>query len=96
MTLAEFIEEKGYEHGVYGSTKHGVGLPTGIKVKPNYSPIDGSHTLVVTGEQVISCVCAYPWGANDWRIRQSKAYDNPEGCAKAIEELANPPKGCWD
>jgi hypothetical protein len=96
MKLEEFIELKGYKLGTYGSVRHGCGLPHGIQIKPNYSPIDGDHTLVVTGEKVMSCVCSYPWMHNNWRIRSSNSYSSPEELEKIIKEMANPPKGCWD
>jgi len=96
MTLLEFIESKGFERGVYGGAKHSCGLPHGIKIKPDYSPIDGSHTLIVSGTMVKSCVCPSPWGHNDWRVYSSRSYNSPEELAKIIEEMSNPEKGCWD
>jgi hypothetical protein len=95
MTLAEFLKSKGYEIGNYGSVPHDCGLPYGTRIKPSFSPIDGGHVLVVTGETVTSCVCRCPYYFNDWSQRKTRSYDSPEELEKIIEEMMNPPKGCW-
>ena len=95
MTLSEFLESKGYEVGSYGRVPHSCGLPYGTQIKPSFSPIDGGHVLVVGGETVTSCVCRCPYYHNDWRSHQTRSYSSPEELEKLLEEMINPPKGCW-
>jgi hypothetical protein len=107
MTLLEFLKENGYnpvehskaqfgEHGI--ACQHKVGLPTGdhiLQLKPSYNPTDGTRTILVTNDSVSSYVCKTPYLHSNWRCTESRTYRSPEELNKHLNEMLNPPQGCW-
>jgi hypothetical protein len=92
-----WCQENGYRTGHYGNCRHQCGLPRieSVWVRPDWSPVDGDHVLLVTADRVIQAVCPYPWGDNDWQTRATYAYSTPEELKSILDRLVKPPQGCW-
>lgn len=81
----------------FGTSGHNCGLPnqTWVSVRPNYSPIDGAHVVLVTTEHVASYVNNYPSNFSDWRLRTRQGYSTPAEMVKAVQQMVKQPQGCW-
>jgi len=81
----------------YYSCPHQCGLPksSAIMVKPDSSPIDGAHAVIVTATHVSSYVCAIPYNHNNWMLRYSKEYKNQTEMIAAVDQLTRDSQGCW-
>lgn len=95
--IESWCRENGYALGHYGNCQHGCGLPhlENVWVRPEWSPVDGDHVLLVTAESVIQAVCPYPWGDNDWQVRATRTYSTPAELKAILDRLARKPQGCW-
>ena len=96
--IEEFIVSNGFETGVYGKycgCQHSCGLPTGIKVRPDWSPIDGSHTVVVTEDKVHTCHCNTPYYHRDWHTVGTESYETQAELLEILERRTKPPQNCW-
>jgi len=97
MKLREWLKENGYGEGANTWCSHTCGLPpTGNRVIPSYSPIDGAHTVVVTNTHVQSYVCRIPYNYSDWSAHgPARPYETPEQLKEILDEMIQEPKGCW-
>ena len=93
--MREWLTSEGYEQGCHGTCGHTCGLPPGVLVNPEYSPVDGAYTVLVTATEVISAVCVYPSNHNDWRITRRIAYTARDELSRLLRELTVQPRGCW-
>ncbi len=80
-----------------GSCGHGDGLPhiDAVRIRPEWSPIDGDHVILVGAAAVIQAVCPYPWGDHDWQIRGRWSYADTDELKSILERLVRRPQGCW-
>jgi len=80
---------------IYGPTLHTCGIPDPhIKIRPEYSPIDGDHVIIVTATFVASATCLYPSNYNNWHLNRYE-YSTPEEMIALVTKLAKPDTGCW-
>ena len=95
--IETWCRENGYVLGNHGSCRHGCGLPhiECAWVRPEWSPVDGDHVLLVGAESVIQAVCPYPWGQHDWQVRATYSYQNTDELKRILERLVRRPQGCW-
>ena len=94
-TIRAWLEKEGFEDGCCGICRHSDGLPPGIRVKPDYSPIDGAYVLLVTAIDIVSATCRYPSLHNDWRIIRRVPYKSKKELKQSLKTLVTAPKGCW-
>jgi hypothetical protein len=82
---------------VHGVCNHSCGLPQQerVMVRPDWSPIDGAHVVVVTAERVSSYGCHYPSNFNDWSSRGGTQYGTPDEMVSLVQQRVEQPKGCW-
>jgi hypothetical protein len=95
--IKKFVEESGFKEGVVRTCTHRSGMP-GTRVMcvlPEWSPVDGSHTLVVTATEVISMTCLIPWGYNKWETRAQWPYTSPKELKEILDREVKKPAGCW-
>ncbi len=92
-----WCQENGYRTGHFGNCRHACGLPRieNVWVRPEWSPVDGDHVLLVTADRVIQAICPYPWGNNDWYTRATYAYSTPDELKRILDRLVKQPQGCW-
>jgi hypothetical protein len=83
--------------GIYGTCMHSCGLPQQelVMVRPDWSPIDGAHAVIVTAEAVATYGCPYPSGHCDWRLIGYAKYGTPDEMLSRVRERVEQPKGCW-
>ena len=95
--IEAWCRENGYTTGHYGSCGHGDGLPhiDAVRIRPEWSPIDGDHVILVGAAAVIQAVCPYPWGDHDWQIRGRWSYADTDELKSILERLVRRPQGCW-
>ena len=95
--VRELLEKNNFEEGVYHCCQHTCGIPGGthIKVKPEYSPIDGAYTLVITPTHVKRYTCGIPFNHHDWRMVGSTKYSSPEELLTILNKYAKEEQGCW-
>ena len=98
--ILETLEANGYKDRIgeaYGSWPHGCGLPSceRVCVQPEFSPIDGSHVLLITADQVQSWVLPIPYNHHDWQCRSNRYYRSPEEMLRLLHDMGDQPKGCW-
>lgn len=92
-----FLKENGFAEGVTSTCQHACGM-VGARVAcvlPEWSPVDGSHTLVVTPTEVVSMTCLIPYNYNDWRVRARWNYSSPEQLKEILGRETKKPMGCW-
>lgn len=94
-SIGDWLDEQGFEKGCYGICRHSDGLPSGIRVKPDHSPIDGAYVLQVTATEVLQATCRYPSLHNDWRIIKRIPYKSKNELKQTLNTLVASPKGCW-
>jgi hypothetical protein len=82
---------------VHGTCMHSCGLPQRelVMVRPDWSPIDGAHVVVVTAEEVATYGCPYPSGHCDWSLCSQATYTTPDAMVSLVQQRVEPPKGCW-
>ena len=95
ITIRGWLEQNGFKDGCYGICRHSDGLPPGVKVKPDYSPIDGAYVLLVTALDIALATCRYPSLHNDWRIIRRVPYKSKKELKQILSELVTAPTGCW-
>lgn len=105
MNLKEFLIANGYEpkshekaQGRACECRHAIGLPSGehiYQLEPSFSPIDGSHTVLVDNTTVTSYVINCPYNFSTWRVYSKAVYACQDGLKKVLESMLHPPKGCW-
>ena len=95
--ISKFIEANGFELGSYGTggAIHGEGRPRGVTVCPEYSPIDGGHTVVVTEDTVYNCLIRYPTNYTNWYVSKSRKYETQDELLSILKEATKQPQGCW-
>ena len=94
--VKQFLTENGFKEGRYGLAQHNCGIaPESILVKPDWSPVDGDHTLAVTTDRVISMTVLIPYNNHDWQIRASWPYTSPEQLKEILDREVKTPAGCW-
>ena len=95
--IETWLKPNGYELGRFGVADHDCGLPATdrVMVRPDYSPVDGGHTLAVTATEILQCVCPYPSNYNDWRVMRRYSYANPAELKRVLDQLVSKPQGCW-
>jgi hypothetical protein len=95
--IRAWLTENGFREGRHGSCRHLCGLPRidAVRVRPEYSPVDGDHMLLVTPDRVIQAVCPYPWGQHDWYTLSVTPYATTEELGRVLTRLAKKPTGCW-
>ena len=101
--IKDFLISKGYELGSCDekgnktlACSHTCGIPSnGVLVKPNYSPIDGSHTLLVTPTSINRYVIKTPYFHHEWQIQSSRTYGTAKDLEKHLNRMLNAPVGCW-
>ena len=108
MKLKDFLESKGYpvvEHkdaqfGEGGiACSHWEGMPRGehiLQIKPAFNPQSGTRTILVTNDTISSYACQTPYFHRNWKCQASRSYHSPEELEKHLDEMVNPPKGCWE
>ena len=96
--IREFIKENGFEEGVYRRDdieSHFYGAPTGIHVKPEYTPIDEAYMLVVITDTVFCCVLPHPTLRHNWRPRDIFHYKTKEELLDILKKHVARPVNCW-
>ena len=96
-SIREWLKKNGYEEGQYCICAHTCGLPQvqAVWVKPDWSPLDGDHTLLVTADAVLQVVCWQPYNYRDWVIHTSHPYSNTDELKEILDKLVKQPVGCW-
>jgi hypothetical protein len=104
MTIKDKIEAALQNAGLsdrigqfYGTCGHHCGLPQQemVFVRPDWSPIDGAHTIVVTAEVVSTYGCRYPSNHCNWNLHCSMSYSTPDEMVSLVSQAVGQPKGCW-
>lgn len=94
------ITESGFTEGCRNGCNHDLGLPdvTRITIRPDYCPIDGAATIVVTPTLVGMFVCRIPYNGNQWyRHGQEYLYQNRETLLEHIKRMMKQPvSSCWE
>lgn len=81
---------------VYHCCSHRCGIPSHeVIIKPDGSPIDGAHAIVITTTHVMSATCSIPFNHHNWHIRHQVEYDNKERMLELVKNLAIKKEGCW-
>lgn len=99
--ISAHLNAHGYEGrvntGCYGCVRHSCGLPRMpcVSVKPTFSPVDGSHVVLVTAEEVSGWTVACPYNYSNWTCYKRTPYSTPDDMLAAVARLADEPKGCW-
>lgn len=94
--ISAWLAENGFEEGSFMNNYSSIGCPPGIRVKPEYSPIDGSYTILVTPTTVQPFVCDKPWAYNAWRpLAEFHTYSSKEELKTILDKLVKRPLGCW-
>jgi hypothetical protein len=95
--ITKYVEESGFKTGEIGHCRHSCGMPGTrvLSVLPEWSPIDGAHTLVVTPTEVISMTCSYPSAYSKWETRRKWTYRSPEELKEILARETKKPAGCW-
>lgn len=77
---------------------HNEGLPNKpfIRLGPDYSPIDGLCTVLVTPTKVEQWVLRQPYLHNDWRCAQQVHYSTQNELFVNIQQFVKVSAGCWD
>ena len=107
MTLKEFLKENDYEPVEHSKAqfgeggiecRHKEGLPKGsdiVQVKPLFNHTDGTRTILITNTTISSYACKTPYFHRNWHCTESRTYHSPLELLKHLDEMVNPPKGCW-
>lgn len=98
--IEEFCLSQGYELGVNTGPGKAYGLPTGVVfLKPNYCPVDGQHTIMVTPINVVSLTKTIPFnnnvleaGSSGWLEYAKWPYSNKSELASILIKAH---RGCW-
>ena len=99
--IKDYLIECGYEIGLYGEVldrfPHHIGLPstTHVTIKPDYSPIDGLATILVTPTEVSMWVLKIPCAYNEWVKYKSKEYAHTNEMADILMDYVEEPAGPW-
>jgi hypothetical protein len=94
--IKAFLTENGYE--LYDLRQgHACGLPCTpfVKVKAEYSPVDGLSFLAVFPTRVVRYALPCPYNHNDWQNHGSQNYSTPEELKATLDKMIHPPAGCW-
>jgi len=96
-SIKEWLKKNGYEEGEYGGCDHGCGMPQidAVRVKPDWSPVDGDHTILVATDAVLQMTCAIPYNYNDWTIQARHPYSNTDELKEILDRLVSQSSGCW-
>jgi hypothetical protein len=97
--MKEFLEENGFKFGAYDILYkvHSIGLPkrTYVMVKPEYSTVDGTSTIVVTAYYIAKYNLKIPYEHNEWKIEEAINYDSKAKLIELLDEWTKEPKGVW-
>jgi len=94
--IKNFLTSKGFEFGNYGGCRHNVGIDYACaRVKPKYSPIDGSYTITVDPVTVKGWACRIPYNYTRWELIWQKPYRSQEELVRILNDEISPPVGCW-
>ena len=101
--MKDYLVECGFEIGVYSElgitnrAPHSIGLPsrTYVKVKPDYSPVDGLCTVLVMADQVCMMTLKTPYNYNEWQVYRSKEYAHAEEMCDILMDYQTEAVGPW-
>lgn len=94
--IREFLVDNGYTFGSWGSCEHSVGMDYHCaKVRPMYSPVDGTYTIAVDPLQIKGWVCRPPYNYSSWELRWTISYGSKEELLGYLNDAIRPPTGCW-
>ena len=94
-----FLKENDFKLGAYGMSPitHKIGLPKRkyALVRPEYSPIDGACTILVTPVSVSKYTIKIPFMNNEWVLHRKHEYKNKTKLLELLNEYTLEPKGDW-
>ena len=97
--MNEFLKEHEYKLGVFGMSPiaHKIGLP-GRKyslVKPEYSPVDGACTVMITPVSISKYTIKIPYMNNEWILNKKHTYKDKIELLELLNKYTIEPKGAW-
>jgi hypothetical protein len=97
--MNDFLKENGFKLGIFNMSPitHKIGLPTRkySLVKPEYSPIDGACTILVTPISISKYTLKIPYMYNEWVLVVKHSYSNKIKLLELLKEYVPEPKGDW-
>jgi hypothetical protein len=97
--IKKFLAEREFKFGMFDMTQtvHKIGLPnkTYILVKPEYSLVDGSMTILVSADCMARYTLLKPYMHHEWRLNKTIPYSNKSELVRDLSKMAKEPKGPW-
>ena len=97
--MNEFLKKNDFKLGVFGmsSITHKIGFPKRkyTLVKPEYSPIDGACTILVTPVSVSKYTIKIPFMDNEWKLHKKHEYRNKVKLFELLNKYTSEPEGDW-